>query len=234
MSVSAGSSGTAHQFPPHDTRAWLAWIARHMRREQQTVFLIENLQPSWLASRSQRVAYALLDSVALGALTGLIFYIAWSVSVRLDPPAVAQRWIPLWLWVAMTTVWAMFLGVIDSARVPWLGARAGRGQAAAIASHVFRTLVMVLLWTALWALLGVALGDGWAAITECDPGVTSCSEAGATLDLSRPLLCAAYLAVIYGVKIRGDATVKPVEALGWSWESAGLGLVLGALAGVIV
>jgi len=45
---------------------------------------------------------------------------------------------------------------------------------------------------------------------------------------------AGYLAVIYGVKIRGDATVKPVEALGWSWAAAVRGLLFGALAGVAV
>jgi hypothetical protein len=30
------------------TKIWLYWIANNMQKHDQTIFLIENLQPSWL------------------------------------------------------------------------------------------------------------------------------------------------------------------------------------------
>ena len=41
------------------TILWLTWLAKHMTKESQTVFLIENLQPRWLKTNSQKLLYVL-------------------------------------------------------------------------------------------------------------------------------------------------------------------------------
>ena len=48
--------------PPYQnqqTILWLTWLAKHMTKESQTVFLIENLQPRWLKTNSQKLLYVL-------------------------------------------------------------------------------------------------------------------------------------------------------------------------------
>lgn len=43
---------TARQYSPQQIRHWLAWLAHQMRRHNQTIFAIEDLQPDWLTRRS--------------------------------------------------------------------------------------------------------------------------------------------------------------------------------------
>ena len=224
--------------PPYtanETQAWLAWLARHMRREHQTIFLIEQLQPSWLATRGQRVLRVLFDSVALGALTGFILYLGWWLSEQLDPPTSAQPWIPLWLWMSITAAWAFAMGIVDDAELPWLGSRAGRSRLANTATIALRLVLMFGSWALLWTLVQVATGQGYADIGGCGHRGLACgSMADRSLRLGRPMVSAAYIAVIYASKIRGETIVKPVEALGWSWLAAFQGLITGVLAGVVV
>jgi len=40
------------------TISWLSWLAQNMRQYNQTVFFIEQIQPTWLLTRGQRWVYA--------------------------------------------------------------------------------------------------------------------------------------------------------------------------------
>ena len=62
--------------PPYSERqatAWLAWLARGMQQHGQTVFLIEQLQPSWLSGRGQLALYLLASRLAVGVLLGVLW-----------------------------------------------------------------------------------------------------------------------------------------------------------------
>ncbi len=50
---------------------WLAWLARQMLQRSQTVFLIEKLQPSWLANSNLNVLYKILVGLTVGVVSGL-------------------------------------------------------------------------------------------------------------------------------------------------------------------
>ena len=50
------------------TLGWLSWLARGMQQHGQTVFLIEQLQPSWLNTRGQRVVYILGSRMVFGLM----------------------------------------------------------------------------------------------------------------------------------------------------------------------
>lgn len=63
--------GGAHPFPPSALLGWLRWLARQMARHNQTVFYLEDLQPSWLANARQRWAYVLATRV-LGTVLMLL------------------------------------------------------------------------------------------------------------------------------------------------------------------
>ncbi|MBF2002889.1 MAG: protein kinase [Synechococcales cyanobacterium M58_A2018_015] len=58
---------------------WLSWLARRLMQQSQSVFLIEQLQPDWLASRQQQMRYRLgvacmggLMGGVVGLLTGIL------------------------------------------------------------------------------------------------------------------------------------------------------------------
>ncbi len=53
------------------TRMWLVWLAKQMQRESQTEFLIEEMQPNLLISKSQKINYRLILGLFFGVLIGL-------------------------------------------------------------------------------------------------------------------------------------------------------------------
>jgi hypothetical protein len=67
-------------YPQQLTLRWLCWLARGMTRQAQTVFLVERLQPLWLATPAARLQYALLDRGLAGLAGGLIGVLALGVA----------------------------------------------------------------------------------------------------------------------------------------------------------
>jgi len=66
---------TSLTFPKEKTIGWLSWLARKMREHSQSVFLVEGLQPSWLGSTGQRVAYGAVVALTIGLIFGLVFWL---------------------------------------------------------------------------------------------------------------------------------------------------------------
>src|SRR5580692_2794918 len=62
----------ASSFTEMKSKAWLSWLARGMQKHSQTVFMLEQLQPSWLPSRWQRWLYILSSRAIAGLPVGLI------------------------------------------------------------------------------------------------------------------------------------------------------------------
>src|SRR5262249_19555653 len=50
---------------------WLTRLAQSMQRQGQSVFFIENLQPTWLASRAAVIRYGLFDRLCSALVLGL-------------------------------------------------------------------------------------------------------------------------------------------------------------------
>jgi hypothetical protein len=59
--------------------SWLSWLARKMRQHSQSVFLVEGLQPGWLSTRAQRVAYGTVVVLSLGLISWLIVGLNWGL-----------------------------------------------------------------------------------------------------------------------------------------------------------
>lgn len=51
---------------------WLTWLAQHMTKESQTVFLIENLQPKYLKTNLQKLLYVQTFSLFIFLVVGLL------------------------------------------------------------------------------------------------------------------------------------------------------------------
>jgi hypothetical protein len=55
-------------YTPADTLHWLTWLAQKMMQQSQSIFLIEQLQPSWLSSPADRERYGILVALLDGTL----------------------------------------------------------------------------------------------------------------------------------------------------------------------
>ncbi len=55
-----------------ETRRYLSWLAKQLKAESETEFLIEKMQPSWLGNSWRRLLYRLIAGMVAGLITGLI------------------------------------------------------------------------------------------------------------------------------------------------------------------
>lgn len=72
-------------YSPSQTVNWLSWLARNMSRHNQSVFSLENIQPTWLSTRPWRWMYLLLSRpiAGMGAM-GVILFFVYSLGDKLD------------------------------------------------------------------------------------------------------------------------------------------------------
>lgn len=62
-------------YPDEQTVGWLRWLAQKMQQHNQSEFLIEGLQPSWLSLTHLRWVYFLGSRLLGGLVIGIIFHI---------------------------------------------------------------------------------------------------------------------------------------------------------------
>ncbi|MCU0518537.1 MAG: NACHT domain-containing protein, partial [Oscillatoria sp. Prado101] len=59
------------QLPAQQSRRWLSWLAKRLKRDSADEFCIENMQPVWLSTPTQRWLYRLGVGLILGLTGGL-------------------------------------------------------------------------------------------------------------------------------------------------------------------
>jgi hypothetical protein len=66
--------GRSHDqpYPPDKTVRWLSWLAGRLQQHNQTVFQLEQMQPTWLETRRQWWVYAIFNGL-MGWLIGNLF-----------------------------------------------------------------------------------------------------------------------------------------------------------------
>jgi hypothetical protein len=64
---------TSLVFPKEKIIGWLSRLARKMKEHSQSVFLVEELQPSWLGTRANRLAYGTVVALSLWLPFDLFF-----------------------------------------------------------------------------------------------------------------------------------------------------------------
>ncbi len=70
-------------YTPKQTIHWLSSLAGQMKRQGQTVFYLEQLQPDWLTDQRRRLLYRLSVGLAVMLLIGLVFGLGLSLLVGL-------------------------------------------------------------------------------------------------------------------------------------------------------
>ncbi len=68
--------GSERHYTPEQTTHWLSWLARQMKQQNQTVFYLEHLQPTWLSGERTRQAYdrwaVRFPAILMGMLVSVI------------------------------------------------------------------------------------------------------------------------------------------------------------------
>jgi hypothetical protein len=66
-----GPDGTEVPYPHEHTKMWLCWLAEQMTRCNQSIFQIDQLQPSWLGGGCWVWCYVMVTRTLAGAIVGL-------------------------------------------------------------------------------------------------------------------------------------------------------------------
>ncbi|MEM7030538.1 MAG: hypothetical protein AAF629_13290, partial [Chloroflexota bacterium] len=72
MFTRKGDRGEFQVYDATQTKQRLSWLAQNMQHHNQAVFLIENLQPSWLDKRPRWWMYTLISRMVFGVIVGVI------------------------------------------------------------------------------------------------------------------------------------------------------------------
>lgn len=201
---------------------WLRWLARKLSMDNQSLFLIEGLQPSWLPGKAARQLYMLLSGLITGLAGGLMMWLLWRI-LRLTLPELPSP----------TSAWlARLLGTAQAATEP-------------ITILIGNLFLGLLLGVILYVLFErrarriTAAGD-IRRLRRVQTFLVGSASGLATflfvLIFAEPLLALAWGVAegfMYGAAARYlfgwsyQTEVRPVEALGWSWRHAAIGTGIG-------
>ena len=210
------------------TTEHLRWLAARLDEHNQSLFLIEQLQPSWLQGRKSRLLYMLLSGLATGFAGGIIMWLLWRV-LRLTLPQLPAP-VSAWLGSLLRTsaigtefltimlgnlVLGLVLGLIlfiffeRQQGVPMdpEGIRRARRQQTLLVGGMasLLTLAFVLLFAEPLLALAWSIAEGFMFGSA-----------------------ARYL---FGWSFQTE--VRPVEKLGWSWQHATAGAMLGLALAIV-
>ncbi|MCI0643946.1 MAG: protein kinase [Chloroflexi bacterium] len=202
-------------YSPGQTQALLAWLARRMTEHNQSVFLIEQMQPSWLPSRGWQWLYLLLSRLSAGFFVGVFLWL-----FRLRPEMIAVG-------LGLGLLLGLYHG-LQYERHRGLAA-AGQADRPLWYESLFIGALAAGLTTALFFFLFPGEGAAGAAAAGSSNALYWGLITGIAFGVNTH--------VVFGRSFRTD--VRIVEALRWSWPGAlkgggaglALGLVLGLLAG---
>ena len=202
----------------------LSWLARQMQHHNQSIFLIEQLQPSWLPNGRSRWLYLFWAHTIMPAVLGM--FIMWSFVqlIGLNPPyikinfltqfaaqfgIVATPWNDLFSLLCLNLLAGLLSSIVTGLFFIW---RQRRGDPARIDPNVG--------WLQLLVVAGVAGTAVAVPVALTDSLVLALFQGG---------MAALGLALTFGGRHYGQSFYTEIRlrgALKWSWTSA---LRLGAI-----
>lgn len=101
--------GANQSYSPEQTIRWLRWLAQRMAQYSQTVFLIEQIQPSWLSNLIQLLTYIFVSRLVAAFTAGAIL-------VPIEVVSETDLMEGIYAWLLFGIVGGVGLGIIDSLR----------------------------------------------------------------------------------------------------------------------
>lgn len=211
----------------HQLRRTLSWLADNMRSNNQAVFLIEELQPSWLKQPRQRMAYMFITRAILATISAFCFSIAliymW---YRTDYALESSMFRSIADGLGLGYPVAALLGfllisalsfVIGAPREYWLWERQMRHDSAESALSWRETLIQSMLIFAVTFGTFASFGD-W--LIGAVMGIILAFARGGSSQTW-----------MNGSSYIND--IQQADKIAWSWRKALLGLPIGAMHGLV-
>lgn len=112
------------KYSDQQIQKWLSWLAFNMTQHNQTIFLGEQLQPSWLPTRAYQWLYILISRIVMGIFTGIYLW-AFHMLAVLNIPTyqsnfvdLVRSWLPLpplLIIVSLFIIVGALVGLLDGA-----------------------------------------------------------------------------------------------------------------------
>ena len=208
-------------YPRERTLGWLSWTAGRLLARNQTMFLIEGMQPGWLSSAAQRWAYLAGISLVLGIVTGLINIAYWWNSLVPSTPEFKSglQAGEAVLWLTAMPLWFLALGWVES-----MGSASGRPFLERAPAGIRRAGVKAFVGASLWSPIALVAIFLW--------------EGRAEEEVLRHLLWAGVPIVLYMSAIGRNRSIsysiETVESLRPSLKNALRGALVGLIGGAVV
>ncbi len=209
----------------------LTWLAQQMQKHNQSIFLIEQLQPSWLGNGRFQWLYLFVTRALMSAFLGAPIMWSFIQLIRINPPYIEVHFLT-WLaggfgvtavpWNSLFAlfIFNLFIGsviaTLDSLFFNW---RRRRGDGAKIDRRLGGLHLLIVGGTAgVLTTLLIAQTDAWALALFLGG-----------IEILGSALALGY--VNYGQSFRTE--VRARGALQWSWPNAGIWGGIGALFSLI-
>ena len=221
--------GKIHTYTEQQATYWLVWMAQRMVQTSQTVFFIENMQPSWFQTQGRRLWYRIESSLFFGLVCGLFFALIDSLTDGIVDGlkiglidglfvAMLDGLIDGLIIALVAGLIAMTLGNIkpvETFRISWLG------TLRALTSGLFFGLLFGLLYELVVTFI-------LEKIFEINVGLTL----GLSSGLSSGLLFGLVFGLVFGLRGSGiDDKGTPNQGI---WKSSRNAMVMSSIAGLIV
>jgi WD40 repeat protein len=212
--------GTNKLFSPEQATHWLAWLARQLSQHAQTIFLIEGLQPSWLATSAQKWIYVLGTRLIFGLICGIL----WACALGGNK----YGWLES---LSFGLAAGLAIGIVDGLRFNKKSTESGSQPAASprLAKRIRTRVVnigIVLLSIVLVGGIGLGLVSYLLDRWRFGMGLGDLRD---HLLRDDALGYGFPIAVIFGLRRSRQAVrrdIQPVENVSWSWRRFALVFVI--------
>jgi eukaryotic-like serine/threonine-protein kinase len=206
-------------YPSERTASALSWLADGMHRHAQSVFLIEQLQPSWLAEGPQRwvyiIASRLMGGLTLGLAFGLIVQLTTGLFFGIGAAQLADLATGIGFGLLFGAAGGLLVGGMELLRLGRHGLLISAGAARPWQPGVDAVVYMFVLGAAGGLIVGAI---------------------GGAQSIGFGVLLGLVFGLFFGLRSGWstlDADIGTVERLHWSWRSAGTGGRRGFVAGLV-
>lgn len=208
-------------YTDNQTKLWLNWLANHMADHNQAIFLIEQLQPSWLSNDKHQLLY-MLSSRTIGGL-----FIGLGIGTILFPPEYTGTdflWIWLFFWLFIGIFGGALVGIVDRVRFEYHEK----------ILHIFKNIPAYWLAISNFFVIGflnILLAVIGFALTAQIFNISLAQIFGPISTLSFGIITGLSLGVRNNRQNLAN-DIQTTEALSWSWGAAFKGAILGAIYGL--
>ena len=213
--------GKRDAYAEDQTKRWLSWLAQKMIGQNQAIFLIEQLQPTWLGTRFQRWLFYSFCGLTIGLLTGLIFGLITTgliggITIGINGAMIGA------VCGGLLYLFDLFFAARFN-RLPWIGVRKW------IISGILGLVSGLLIGALFGYVVGVVIG--YFLINPTSGLDATMSQVFFTYVFG---FVGGLIGVLIGGLIGDIGTISPIDALKWSWKSAGRGFISGGVISIII